>query len=189
MFSILHHYLIEHPFLHLPGIGTMSFADVPAQLNIADKQLMPPQRSLRLDVADDRKNGQRLMGFICKEMGVSEEEAHDRFRQFCEELRSGLASGKSMVWDDLGAFHKDENGVVRFEQSSDLDRYLLPVTAERIIRQDAVHSMTVGDTETTNTAMQEYYEEKAPEAKDRWWIAAVIILLISGALIAYRYMQ
>ena len=187
MFELLHQYLIENSSLHLPGIGTMEFAEVSARLDVADKKLQASRRELRLNTDGTASGKHSLMGFLSRLLQVSEEDAFNVFQQFAETVRSNLASKGILYWDNLGAFQKDESGALHFVQTSDLDEYLPPVAADRVIRQNAEHSMTVGDTETTNTAMQEYYDETVVIAKDYWWVWAIVIVVTSAILIWLKY--
>ena len=187
MFQLLHQYLIENSNLHLPGIGTLEFADMPARLDVADKQLQAPHKTLRLNSDINSQNKHALMGFLSRQLDISEEQSYTVFQQFSESINSSLGTKRILYWDNLGAFQKDETGTVQFVQTSDIDQYLPSVSAERMIRQNAQHSMTVGDTETTNTAMQEYYDEPELAVKDNWWLWAVVIFVASAGLIWLKH--
>jgi len=188
MFSLLHQYLIENGSLHIPGIGTLAFAEVSARLDVADKQLQAPHKTLRLNVASDPANKHALMGFLSRHLNISEEQSYTVFRQFTDSIRTSLGTKRILYWYNLGAFQKDESGAVKFVQTTDLDQYLPPVIADRMIRANAEHSMTVGDTETTNTAMQEYYgDEQVEFRKDYWWVWAIVIFVVSAGLIWLKY--
>ena len=53
-----------------------------------------------------------------------------------------------------------------------------------MVHPDSEHAILVGDKESTNTAMTEYYnEELAP--KDRWWIGALVVAAIAIGIIWY----
>jgi hypothetical protein len=77
------------------------------------------------------------------------------------------------------------SGVIIFEAVPVPEIFLQPVNAERVIHPEAEHAILVGDKETTNTEMTEYFSETT-EQKSRWWIWA-IVLGVSGiaALIIY----
>ncbi|MEO7313124.1 MAG: hypothetical protein ABIX01_22255 [Chitinophagaceae bacterium] len=189
MFALLHQYLIENSKLHLPGIGTLEFAELPGRLEVADKLLMAPKKILRLNNAMEPGNKHGLMGFLSRTLNISEEHAYSVFQQFMDSVRNTLGTKRILYWDNLGAFQKDETGTIQFVQTSDIDQYTPPVSAERMIRQNAEHSMKVGETETTNTAMQEYYhgDETEPAKKDYWWVWAIVIFACSSVLIWLKH--
>ncbi|MES2774305.1 MAG: hypothetical protein V4722_08980 [Bacteroidota bacterium] len=190
MFALLHQYLIENSSLHLPGIGVLEFAEVSARLDVADIQIQSPKKVLRLNAEGQKQDKHGLMGFLSRHLDISEEQSFKVFRQFSESVRSTLGTKRILYWDNLGAFQKDETGVVQFVQTTDIDHYLPPVSAERMIRQRAEHTMTVGDTETTNTAMQEYYDEEPVEIKkDYWWVWAIAIFVVSSGLIWLKHFK
>lgn len=187
MFRLLHQYLIENSILHLPGIGTLEFAELPARLDVADKLLHPPIKTLRLNAESESSDKHSLMGFISRQLQISEEHAYTVFQQFCESVKTGLSAKRMLYWDHLGAFQKDEGGTVHFVQTNDIEEYLPPVTADRMIRANAEHNMTVGDTETTNTAMLEYYDEPQVTKKDYWWVWVIVIFIVSSGLIYMKH--
>jgi hypothetical protein len=61
--------------------------------------------------------------------------------------------------------------------------FLQPVKAERVIHPEAEHQILVGDKETTNTLMTEYFSEEVHVKKNRWWIWAIILCLVALIII------
>jgi hypothetical protein len=64
-----------------------------------------------------------------------------------------------------------------------------PVVAERVIHKDAEHAILVGDKETTNVEMTEYYTDETAVAKDKWWIWAIVLGVVAISVIAYYLSQ
>ena len=58
--------------------------------------------------------------------------------------------------------------------------------AERVIHPQAEHSILVGDKETTNTVMTDYFNEE-PVVKDRWWIWAIVLGLAALAILLFYF--
>ena len=184
---LLHEYLVNHSSLHLPGIGNLQFAETTASLDIANKLLTPPLKTLQLDASGKMQDKHIQLGYMIKKLGVSEEEAYNILRQYSSKLQSTIDVSGDAIFAGIGNFEKTSSGII-FRQSSLLNQYLLPVSAERVVRADAQHVIQVGDTETTNTAMLEHYEnEKAGGPKDYWWVWALIIAAVSAGLIAWKY--
>jgi len=187
MFPLLHQYLLEHSSLHFPGIGTLAFEETPARLDIADQQLYAPKRTLHLH-KEEVATKDSLNAFLASQLDITPAQSWEVFNQFSSTISGSLSTKKQVEWENLGTFHKDADGSIRFIQTPILETYLPPVPAERVIRQNVEHLITVGDTETTNTAMQEYYEDdETPRKRDFWWIWALLILAVSGVLIWLKY--
>ncbi len=63
-----------------------------------------------------------------------------------------------------------------------------PVPAIRINRQDAQHTLLVGDRERTSGEMTEWRKEGgARRVKFPWWIIAVILAVIGLAVLAWHF--
>jgi hypothetical protein len=79
------------------------------------------------------------------------------------------------------------SGEIRFESSLVDHHFDPPVSATRIIREKAVHTVRVGEEEKTSVEMSEWLH---PEEQNRstWWIpsliAAIILLIILGIYFA-----
>lgn len=188
MFYLLYQYLIENTSLCLPGIGTLELVEIPAQLDIAEKKIVAPQRIVQLSAGGTNPdNKHSVMRFICRRLHINEEQAWNLFQDFSNSIQSNLAIDGIAHWENLGCFQKDESRNIQFVQTVPWSEYLSPVFAERVIRHDVEHNMTVGNRETTNIAMQQYYNETETLPKDYWWVWAIIIFISSVIAVFIKY--
>jgi hypothetical protein len=91
-------------------------------------------------------------------------------------------------WEGVGSLKKDPEGNVHFESSIGNPLFLLPVPALRVIHPDARHTLLVGDTERTNFEMNQWLQEEESEGKkDRWWVYALILGVVSLLILLIHF--
>jgi hypothetical protein len=58
----------------------------------------------------------------------------------------------------------------------------------KVNRQDAVHTLLVGDRERTSGEMNEWLQEEGVSRKRlSWWVVALVLVVIGLAILAWRF--
>ena len=154
----------------LPGVGRLSLVTHSAETDFSNVQIKAPRQEIVFTPA-----GKGAPVF-------------NEFSAISEMMKRNLDEGGGVDLMGIGHFTKDQSGAIVFTPFSiDVD-FSQPVTAERVIHKDAEHNILVGDKETTNVEMTEYFSEE-PEAKDRWWIWALVLGATGFGVIAYYIAQ
>ncbi|MEI2749380.1 MAG: hypothetical protein V9E88_11540 [Ferruginibacter sp.] len=95
--------------------------------------------------------------------------------EYCNMLQH-LDVYREVKLEHAGKFFVNADGVLKFRQKEIPSEFIPDVKLERVIHPNSVHQVRVGDTETTNVAMAEYYSESGNfHAKATWWIWASVI--------------
>lgn len=170
------HHIIAASFFQkkicvLPGIGKLSLITQPAVSDFSDRQINAPVQE------------------IVFTPGNSNEKVFNEFSAISEIMSKELDEKAVVEVKGVGVFKKDGSGNIQFTAVALEEHLQVPVTANRVIRQRAEHTMLVGDKQTTNTEMTELLNEEEP-AKDKWWIWAVMLgtaALLLLAVYLYRY--
>lgn len=193
MFVLLHKYLIDYSSIYLPGIGIMEFVNTPARFDVNHQQIYPSAQKLSfMAEVDAETNVQpQLMAFLAHKLDLPEEQASIMFHHFLDWAKNTIATKNILRWDNIGEFYKTENNHhVLFTPSSDLEQYLQPVSAkENGTRLHSNYPVLVGNDETTSIAIEDHLEGPITIKKSYWWIWAIAIATISGALIAFKYLS
>ena len=93
-----------------------------------------------------------------------------------------------MRWEGVGVLRKNGSGDILLESAGAPAFSQQPVPAMRVNRQDAQHTLLVGDRERTSGEMNEWRkEEGSRRAKFSWWIIAVILGVIGLAFLAWYF--
>ena len=180
--SLIAAYIIQQKQCTLPGIGTLSIEEIPARADFVNKQVMAPWPQLRF--SETALNNDCLPDYIAKKKQISRSAAVALLNNFCD----GLKKHATLSIKNIGRFSTGHYDAVQFEPAVVPQLLLQSVEADRVIHPEAEHSMLVGDTETTNTAMAEYYVDE-PVKKSRWWIAALALVVVATVSIVIYFSQ
>jgi len=182
MQKLITEYLFQHKKCSLPGAGSLEIRNTEATVSAGQKMITPPMPEIHF--TDHSGDAAGLHNYIATVKGISVDEAANELNKFCGGLRS-LQQGDKCNMPDAGNFYINHKGQLDFIPEI-LPNYFLPnIDAERIVHDGDPHSILVGDTETTNTAMEEYFSEDKPFKKKVWWIVAVVLLILVAAAIVY----
>jgi hypothetical protein len=178
MYDDLYEYLVLHKQLNLPGVGMLSLERKPASTEFKHKQLIPASYSIKLEHGNPNP-ARKLFNWLADKLNISDHEAIVKFNSFVIDLRNQVMSGNRVVWQRVGTFSKGMSGEIRFETELKDHCYDRPVSAVRVIREKAVHTVRVGEVERTSEEMAQWLNPEESK-RPRWWIAALIagVLLI-----------
>jgi hypothetical protein len=189
MFPLLYKYLVLNDQVCVPGVGRFFKERKPAQLNFSNKEFEPPVYSIQFrgeQVAADKS----FFAFLTKEQGIDELQAVRQFHEFAFDLKHHINNHPQTELPGLGWLKRSNDGAITFEPTSLTHDYFTPTPAERIVRENVEHTILVGDTERTNTEMQEMLDDGATRRpKALWWIIAIVLALIAIAAIVFYYLQ
>ncbi len=167
MYQVIAPTIFQKKICRLPGIGTLLMISHSAETDFVNTRIKAPYQTI--DFIPER-NGEK--GF-------------NEFSAMSELILKNLDENGTSFLQGIGTFNRDKLKEIKFIPISIDPVFTPPVAAERVIRLDAAHSILVGDQQTTNVVMTEFYSEKPPR-KDLWWLWAIILGVIGiGALLFY----
>lgn len=189
MFQLFYKYLILYRRADIPGLGVFFIERTPAKLDSANKVFIAPISQINFraqtPVADNR-----MYTFISRQEKIDESEAVIRFNNFANTIRKKLDEHKSIALPGLGVLLQNDEGNLYFKATSDLNDYFPPAVADRVLRENTIHTTVVGAHDGTNKQMKEMFVEEPKEpshAKDYWWKFAIALGIIGIAGILYYY--
>ena len=166
--------LFQNKTCRLPGIGTLNIVTASAETDFINTQIRAPLPSVV---------------FIAE---LEDTDVYNEFTALSELIKKDLDEKGMVTLKGVGDFLKNKEGSIDFLPQPLPRLFTPPVVAERIIRQHAEHAMLVGDKETTNKVMSEYFVEDEAEEKpatNRWWIWAIVLGVIGAAILALYILQ
>ena len=166
--------LFQNKTCRLPGIGTLTVITSSAETDLGKSLIKAPVPSIVFSAAQEEEN------------------IFNEFTALSELIKKDLDEKGMVTLKGVGDFLKNKEGSIDFLPQPLHLRFTPPVVAERIIRQHAEHAMLVGDKETTNKVMSEYFVEDEAEEKpttSRWWIWAIVLGVIGAAILALYILQ
>lgn len=179
MQKLIASYLFQNRKCMLPFPGTLEIINEEAVYNAGEQTISAPVPVIHFshhigDPAD-------LENFIAANKAVTKEEASYQLHKFCDEIKS-LNKGEEIIIPGAGKFYKDGDKI-EFLAEKLPPVFTHAVKAERVVHPDRSHHMIVGDKETNTAVMTEYFAEGEIKKRKKWWIAALILFLISVAAV------
>lgn len=184
MQQLIASYLFQYKTCPLPGLGTLVIKPVAAKSDFLSKTIAAPQPQISFETKESDAGA--LVDYIAAKTNNPVLTAIDGLGRYCNQLKSELNAGNIAAINMVGSFTADSGGAVYFKPLQ-LPAVLLPsADAERVIHPEAAHVMLVGDKETTNTEMTEYYTEAVVE-KDYWWVWALVLAAAGVIALLFYY--
>ena len=183
----LYEFLILNKKLSLPGIGTIGLFQNPALHDFADRKFIPPFYFFEIEAGND-KPSKKLFDWLCASTGVSEWEAVKSVNDFSDALKKTLTDDGEVKWDRVGVLRRDKNGNIKLVSRTTSWQSEQPVTAEKVIRQKAEHTVLVGEKERSSIQMEEYFSQDSPK-RSYTWIIAIILTVLAIMFIGWYFSE
>ena len=187
MYTAVKKFLALHHHLSLPGIGSFTVETIPAQINIANRSILPSNEKINFsnEILPSEK---KFYSFLSEELSVDETQAQRSFIHFVDDLKSDLLDKKEILFKGIGKLIQPADEIIF--KADELPVYYPELTAERIIRKNTTHTVRVGEDERSSTEMHTHHlqtKEKIING-EKWWIPALILAIIGIAAIVGYYM-
>lgn len=181
MFDYLTKYLLQYKRVSIPSVGTIQLVQQPAQLNVADKLILPPSYNAEFRNEDHVPDHQ--LNFLASLLNKERENIHQSLCEFGHRLKERM-NGEGFEWKGIGVIHTSNEGSTVFPGEG-----LEPVVAEKVIRQDAEHRVLVGDQQMTSTQIAGLREEVVENKRSVLIIIGWIVLAMSILYIIFILWQ
>ena len=187
MQDTLYEFLLLNKKLSLPGIGTISLCQNSAQLDFTNRQFTAPSFYFTIESRND-KPSKKLFDWLSSSLGITEWDAIKSVNDFSFDLKKKLSEKGEVNWENVGMIRRDNNGDLKLETQNVLLQSEQPVTAEKVIRVKAEHTVLVGEREKTSMEMEEYFAE-SPAKKNYAWLIAVILAVLAAIFIGWYFSE
>lgn len=185
MYGELYQYLILHKQLNIPGVGTFQLERKPADIDFVNKMVNPPAYSIALHHGNSAPS-RNVFTWLSSQLNISETDASARFNDFALDLKDKVLAGEKLNWNGVGVLSRGMAGEIRFEAAMKDLKAGTPVPAIKVVRENAEHSILVGEQEKTSSEMAEMLLPSS-KTNTHWWGLAVIALLLAVIFIAIYF--
>ncbi len=182
MFDDLYEYFVLNRHLHLPGIGSFTLEKSSAEVDFATRSVNPPTYMVNFNQAATTPS-KSFFNWLAEKTGISYSEAIVGFNAFAYDLKAEILAGTKIVWPRLAILSRGVGNDINVEIIGIGYSLQKPVSAQKVIREKAEHTIRVGEDQRTSTEMEELLHPNANQ-RTRWWIPALITaVVVIGALI------
>ncbi|MEO6454173.1 MAG: hypothetical protein ABIN97_08885 [Ginsengibacter sp.] len=183
MLSIITSYLLQTGKCSLPYIGFFDTKYMPAVSDIVNRQILAPAEEIFFSEETNLLSTD-LVKYVASKKSISESDAANQLNSFCKEWKGKIDAGETLYFETFGSLKRNEPGNIVLLKE-DIYYYYKAVPADRVLHQDAEHSVLVGDIETTSAAMNKYYSEEVVIEKGTWGVGALVLFI--SVLIMFFY--
>ena len=173
MYGELYQYFILNKQLNVPGVGTFLLERKPAISDFPNHQFLPPSYSISLQ-QNSNSPSRHFFNWLASALKISDRDAVIRFNDFAFDVKKQLSSGSSIEWKGIGTLKKGLGPDISLEPEIKDFQYDTPVKAKKVLRENAEHTIRVGEDEKTSAEMIEYFHQ--PEEKKNYWWAWALVL-------------
>lgn len=179
-------YLSEYLFIHhccpIPGAGELQWHTRGATYSQAEQTMIPPISEIRL--VKGNVDETPLVGYLARMMKVSADVAANRLQSWS----TSLTKNNLTAIPGAGVFESEQGKLVF--RSIPIHLSLIPeVKAERVVRKETTHAILVGDRERDTQEMAALLTHKPAASANRWWIFALVLLLLAAGVMAYYFVN
>jgi hypothetical protein len=182
MYGELYQYFIQYKQLNVPGIGIFILERKPATTDFPNRMIHPPAFTISLHHGTSVPP-RNFFTWLSQALQVNDRDAVIRFNDFAFEMKKRINAGDKIKWDGVGTLSSGLAGEIRFESALKDVSTEMPVKAEKVIRENAEHTVRVGEDEKTSAEMIEYLSQ-ADSKKNYWWAwalaAGLLIIMFLG---------
>ncbi|MGC4034609.1 MAG: hypothetical protein QM764_01520 [Chitinophagaceae bacterium] len=174
MLGLLQQYLIHNHKVVLPGLGAVVVHRDPAVSEFTEHSFTSPAYSYRWDQTITNP-APGFFRWLAGKLNMTEEDAAMVITNFASALRREVNAGKEVEWEGVGVIRRaSDNGAIELQPINNGFVFDGKVHGEKVIHEDASHTILVGDEEKLSTEMTEilHIHEKR---KFTWFHAALII--------------
>ena len=176
MYETLYRYLIKHGKVDLPGIGALALQRQPAEADFVNHSFYSPRYYFEFALSEEVPP-ERLFSWLASNLHITEQEAVIRFNEFLFDLNRQLKEGKEIQWHGIGSLQKEFSGEINFIPESKKIYSYDKITARKVTRQNAEHTMLVGEREKTSTQMKELLQGAEEVKIHNWWVWPLAIII------------
>ncbi|MGZ8559117.1 MAG: hypothetical protein ACXWWC_12320 [Chitinophagaceae bacterium] len=174
-----------HKQLNIPGIGTFLLERKPANIDFENKVADPPAYTVALHHGNTTPS-KNIFSWLASTLNISEHDALNQFNDFALDIKRKVLAGDKLQWNGIGSLSKGMAGEIRFDAFLKDLKAGEPVPAKKVIRENAQHSVRVGEQHKTSSEMIEMLAS-AEEKKTYWWAIALVAGLLAFIFIAIYF--
>lgn len=182
MVELIARYLSFQQQVSIKDVGTFSVEELPARLDFPNKLLHAPEHILHFNTKWSKD--ELFEQWAQKQLGLSQQEIKAQLQNLSADFHRTLSGKNELTWEGIGRFSKNDQQLILFSNGFEaVERP--PVTAEKVIRKNAQHSLRVGEQEKTNVEMEELLQVQSRKTFNLWWLFALALFFTSLLVILF----
>jgi len=175
--SLLTKYLLQYRRLSIPNVGTFELVQQSPEFSVVDKLILPPGFHLNWSKNDSLTEHQ--LSYLAASVQADKEMVREELELFGKRFKTKVEK-EPFTWKGIGTIKKEDGSFDIENQLLKIDG-LETVAAQRVMRENAEHSVLVGDRQMTS---QQVTHTLSREAKKKNYIMLIGWIIFFLALLA-----
>ena len=179
MFQQLSKYLSQYKQVSIPEIGSIELIYQSASLDVASKMIQPPAYLPHYSNRDIVKEHQ--LNFLAADLNTDKVSVQQQLQNFGKDLEQRIQN-EAFLWRGIGRLEKNDAHIL-FHPDMASNSGLQPVVAEKILRENVMHTVLIGEQEVQKS---QGYEETTTVVSGKrsfavlagWILAAAAVIFI-----------
>ena len=180
MLSDLTAYFIKNRKVYIPTIGSFKLVELPARLDFADRLIYAP--TYQVNFFEKEEFDEDQINFISENRSIDTNDAQQELVLLGQRIKHKIQQSP-FNWKGVGELeYLNDKFIFRPVEKA----ILLPVTANKVLRENAHHAVLVGEQEMQSNNMHEVQHITAKRISPVLLIA-LVILILALLFIAYHF--
>lgn len=172
-------YLAFSGELPLQGLGYLRVKKGSAKLDITTRLLTPPSQDYIFE-SSDVVDIESFYSWLKLRRSIASQNDESAYLQIVKDLNT-LNGTESIEWRGVGIWRKGDDHKVVFEPEK-IKNQRKAVTAEKVIRSKAIHSIQVGELESDSAEMSKRLSQKAKRVVPWNWLGVFLLIAVLAIL-------
>jgi hypothetical protein len=170
MYSMIAQSFFQKKICLLPGLGTLELLTQAAETDFVNGKINAPTQKITF------------------EQQHKKDTIFNEFSAISAVLLDEVNKNGQVKIDGLGTFIK-KGTAISFDAQKLNSEFNPAVTAIRVQRENVEHDILVGDKQTTNVIMSEFFADETKTTKVYWWIWAAVLAALAIGVIGYYWIK
>lgn len=180
MIPLFIEYLAINGKLPLEGLGYLKVKSIPARMDITTRLLDAPREEYVFEYSPSASSVS-FFSWLNNHPVAQSNTSESLYKELIRSVKQ-LAINGSLEWKGIGIWKRKEDENFEFQFMPLSFPLLKPIQAEKIVRNDAVHAIRVGEQESDSVEMSKLLSAKKRKKVSILWLVSTLVIIIATVL-------
>ena len=145
-------------------------------MDVPGRQIYPPYY-LYSFAAEEQVAPDPFIHWFAARQGIDLVQAKNNYDQFLSQWNQALYAGGAVQWNGVGTWMLTEQKSIQFTAEKRDEHLGVPVRAEKVVRENAGHTVRVGEEHRSSEEMAEFLSRKKSTVSYEIWLSLALLIL------------
>ena len=180
MIPLFIEYLVGTGKLPLEGLGYLKVNAISAKMDITTRLLDAPREEYVFEYLPSVSSA-TFFSWLNSHPDANRKTQESFYKELIKNLQQLEING-SIEWKGLGVWKRNDTQNLEFEFKPASFPQLISIHAEKIVRNDAVHAIRVGEQQSDSVEMSKLLSTKKRKKVSILWLASTLVIIVATVL-------